>query len=75
MAVLVICKDEEDPIKIKLLEWPQYLSHYNPTGAICCHRNQTSDPNWPKTYCSLTPIPVMFLIKNDCNCPAGCRDI
>ena len=22
---------------------------YNPMGAICCHRNQTSSPIWPKT--------------------------
>ena len=35
--------------KTKTLEWPQYFSNYNPMGAICCHRNQSSDPYWPKT--------------------------
>ena len=23
--------------------------HYNPTGAICCHGNQSSRPIWPNT--------------------------
>ena len=36
MVVLVTCKNEEDPIKIKALEWPQGFPHYNPIGAMCC---------------------------------------
>ena len=28
MHVLVICKNEEDPIKMKALEWPQHFPHY-----------------------------------------------
>ena len=36
-------------LKMKELEWSQGFPHYNPTGAICCHGNQSSDPIWPKT--------------------------
>ena len=43
MDVLVTCKNKEDPIKMKPLEWSQDFPHYNPMGAICCHRNQSSD--------------------------------
>ena len=32
MVVLVTCKNEEDPIKIKALEWPQHFSHYKSMG-------------------------------------------
>ena len=31
--------------KMKALEWTQHFPHYNPMGAICCHGNQSSDPN------------------------------
>ena len=33
--------------KMKELEWSQDFPHYNPMGAICCHRNQSSDPILP----------------------------
>ena len=49
MDVLVTCKYEEDPIKMKALEWTQHFPHYNPMGAIRCHGNQSSDPTWSKT--------------------------
>ena len=48
MVVLVTCKNEEDPIKIKALEWPQYFPHYKSMEAICCRGNQSSGPVWPK---------------------------
>ena len=35
--------------KIMALECSQHLPHYNPMGAIRCHRNQSSNPIWPKT--------------------------
>ena len=35
--------------KMKALEWTQHFPHYNPMGAIRCHRYQSSDPIWPKT--------------------------
>ena len=44
-------------------------------GAICCHGNQSFDPIWSKTSCSLSPIPMMLLIKFHCDRPTGCRDI
>ena len=53
--------------KMKALEWSQAFSHYNSKGAICCHGNQSSDPIWPKTYCSFSPTPVMLQIKFDHN--------
>ena len=63
LDVLVTCKNKEDLIKMKALEWSQDFPHYNPMGAICCHGNQNSDPIWPKTYCSLFPIPMMLQFK------------
>ena len=42
--ILITCKNKEDPIKMKALEWSQDFSHYNPMGAICCHGNQSSHP-------------------------------
>ena len=53
--------------KMKALEWSQAFSHYNSMGAICCHGNQSSNPIWPKTYCSFSPTPVMLQIKFDHN--------
>ena len=32
MVVLVTCKNKEDPIEIKALEWPQHFSHYKSMG-------------------------------------------
>ena len=61
--------------KMKELEWSQGFPHYNPMGAICCHRNQSSDPIWPKTLCSQSPTPMMLQMKFDYNRPAGLRDI
>ena len=29
-------------------------------GAFCCHGNQSFDPIFPKTLCSLSPTPVML---------------
>ena len=49
MVVLITCKNKEDPIKMKALEWSQDFPHYKPMGAICCYGNQSSDPIWPKT--------------------------
>ena len=48
MDVLVTCKYEDDPIKMKALEWTQHFPHYNYI-AIRCHGNQSSDPTWNKT--------------------------
>ena len=62
-------------LKIIALEWSQDFPHYNPMGAICCHGNQSSDPIWPKTYCSLSPIQMMLQLKFDCDRPAGCGNI
>ena len=53
--------------KMKVLEWSQAFSHYNSMGAIRCHGNQSSNPIWPKTYCSFTPTQVMLQIKFDRN--------
>ena len=51
------------------------FSHYNPIGAICCNGNQSSDPIWLKTWCSLSPTQMMLLIQFHCDWPAGCRNI
>ena len=53
--------------KMKALAWSQAFSHYNSMGAIRCHGNQSSNPIWPKTYCSFSPTQVMLQIKFDRN--------
>ena len=53
--------------KIKALEWSQAFPHYNSMGAIRCRGNQSSNPIWPKTYCSFSPTQVMLQIKFDRN--------
>ena len=55
--------------------WRHRFLHYNPMGAFCCHGNQSSDPIWPKTYCSQSPTPMMLQIKFGCDRPIGLRDI
>ena len=47
--VLVTCKYEEDPIKMKALECSQHFPHYIPMGAIGCNGHQSSDLIWSKT--------------------------
>ena len=53
MHVLVICKNEEDPIKMKALEWPQHFSHYKPMGIL-------PDAQW-----KLTPQCIVGLGQNE----------
>ena len=60
---------------MKELEWSQGFPHYNPMGVIYCHRNQSSDPIWPKALCSQSPTPMMLQMKFDYDRPAGLRDI
>ena len=61
--------------KKKALEGTQDFPHYYPMGAICCHGNQSSDPIWSTTYCSLSPTLMILHLKFDCDRPAGCGDI
>ena len=49
--------------KMKALACSQHFPHYNPMGAIRYHGNQSSNPNWSKTYYSLSPYPMMLQIK------------
>ena len=44
-------------------------------GDFCCHENQSFDPICPKTFCSLSPLPVILHIKFDQDWPTGLRDI
>ena len=44
-------------------------------GAFCCHGNQSFNPIFPKTLCTLSPTPVMLHIKFDQDWPTGFRDI
>ena len=47
-VVLVTCKNEEAPIKNEGASVATKIPQYKPMGAICCHRNQSSDPIWQK---------------------------
>ena len=75
MDVLVTCKYEEDPIKNEGARVLTTFPHYNPMGAIRCHGHQSSGPIWPKTYCSLSPTPMMAQIKFRYAWSTGCGDI
>ena len=76
MHVIIACKYEKDRMKnSREKEETPFFLHYNPMGAFCCHGNQSSDPIWPKTECSLSPIQMMLQIKFGCDRPTGCRDI
>ena len=55
--------------------WRHRFPHYKSMGSFCCHGNQSFDPICPKTLCSLSPTPVMLLIKFDQDWPTGFRDI
>ena len=66
MDVLITCKNKEDPIKNESTRVVTRFSLYNTMGAICCHGNQSSDPIWPKTLCSLFRTPMMLQLKFDC---------
>ena len=45
MVVLVICKNEEDPLKKKEIGvGAQDFPNYDTVGAIFCFENQYSDP-------------------------------
>ena len=72
---LLPARIKKNKSKMKELEWSQGFPHYNPMGAICCQRNQSSDQIRPKTLCSQSPTPMMLQIKFDYNRPAGLRDI
>ena len=52
---LLPARIKKNKSKMKEVEWSQGFPHYNPMGAICCHGNQSSDPNRPKTLCSQSP--------------------
>ena len=56
-------------------KWRHRFLHYNPMRDFCCHGNQSSDPIWPKTLCSLSPNQMMLQIKLSCDQPTDCRDI
>ena len=56
-------------------KWRHRFPHYKSMGAFCCHGNQSFDPICPKTLCSLSPTPVMLLIKFDQDWLTGFRDI
>ena len=55
--------------------WRHHFPHYKSMGAFCCHGNHSFDPICPKTFCSLSPTPVMLNIKFDQDWPTGFRDI
>ena len=49
MVGLVICKNEEDPSKMKVLEWSQHFPHYKSMGIF------------PEAQVQLTQVPGRIL--------------
>ena len=75
MVILITCKNEEDPLKIKGARVFTTISILHLMRDICCHGNQSYDPIWPKTHCSLSPDQMMLQIKFDCVLPTGLSDV
>ena len=75
MHVLVTCKYKKDRIKTTETRWRHCFPHYKSMGDFWCHGNQSFDPICPKTFCSLSPNPVMPHIKFDQDWPTRFRDI
>ena len=75
MPVLVTSNFDDDSITNERASMETAFSHYKSMGAFCCHGNQSFDPIYPKTLCSLSPTPVMLHIKFDQDWPTGFRDI
>ena len=55
--------------------WRHHFPHYKSMGAFCCHGNQSIDPIYPKTLCSLSITPMALRNKIDQDWPTGFRDI
>ena len=62
MDVLVTCKYEEDPIKMKALEWTQHFPHYNSMVAM-----ETSGRIWPNFELIQALIHVLITCKYEKN--------
>ena len=62
MDVLVTCKYEEDPIKMKALEWTQHFSHYNSMVAM-----ETSGRIWLNFNLIQALIHVLITCKYEKN--------
>ena len=43
--------------------WRHHFPHYKSVEAFCCHGNQSFDPIFTKTLCSLSPTPMMLHIN------------
>ena len=55
--------------------WRHHFPHYKSMVAFGCHGNQSFDPIYPKTLCSLSPTPMILHIKFDWDWPTGFRNI
>ena len=55
--------------------WRHHFPHYKSLGAFCRHGNQSFDPIFPQTLCSLSLTPIMLHIKFDQVWPTGFRNI
>ena len=74
MHALITCKYKKDRIKNNQEKVETSFSHYKSMGAFCCHGNQSFDPIFPKTLCSLSPNPLMLHMKFDQDRPTGFKD-
>ena len=75
MHVLVTCKYTKIGSKATEKRWRHHFPHYKTIGAFCCHWHQSFDPICLKTWCSLSPSPVMLHIKFDQDRSTCLRDI
>ena len=61
MVVLVTCKNEEDPSKMKALEWSQHFSHYKSMGIFSNPQGQLT-PCFMVRSCQISnPFEILWL--------------
>ena len=50
IVVLIVCKNEEDPFKLKALEWSQHFSHYKSMGIFPNAQGQVTHKSLVRSY-------------------------
>ena len=61
MVDLVTCKNEEDPLEMKALEWSQRFSHYKSMGIFPNAQGQLTHKSFVR-YCPISnPVKILWL--------------
>ena len=61
MVGLITCKNEEDPSKMKALEWSQHFSHYKSMGIFSAAQGQLTHKSFVASCRILNPSDLLSL--------------